>query len=85
VDRPTRLRLGKNGRLVLAGIVFICALDFDHIPKYLFGIGATQSGRLAHTIPLFILFSAITTAFVYRWLFHRRLTYPVVTKIAETN
>ena len=70
VDRPTYTGLALTKRLVASGIIFICGLDFDHIPKYLFGL--TQNGRLTHTIPHFVLYSVIFAALVHRWLFHRR-------------
>ena len=70
MDRPAHTRLALAKRLVLSGIIYICGLDFDHIPKYIFGL--TQNGRLTHSVPYFVLYSIIYAAFVYRWLFYRR-------------
>ena len=73
VDNDSYSGLAFVSRIVFAGLVFICALDVDHIPKYLFGL--TQNGRLFHSVPVFLFCSFIATALVFGWILHTRMIY----------
>ena len=68
VDRDSRNRLVYSLGYVLACCLFVCGLDVDHIPKYIFAL--TTNGRLWHDPYLFtiasVCFALVITALAYR-------------------
>ena len=69
MDRDSHNRLVYTLGYVLACCLFVCGLDLDHIPKYIFGL--TENGRLWHDPYLFALFSVcfalVITTLAYRF------------------
>ncbi len=75
LDKPLNPRLVLLSTCILTGLLFVCGLDFDHIPKYLFGFNLP--GRLLHDPFVFsllsLLFGIILFAFVIRWLLKNQI------------